>query len=145
MAGDSGIIKVLFVCTGNACRSQMAEGWARTLETESIEAFSAGIRPLGVSEKAIAVMAEAGVDISNQCSEHVDDYFGVEFDYVITLCGDAAESCPVFGGGVRVVHKPFVDPYFASGSEEEVMAFFRKVRDEIREFVESLPGSLDCG
>ena len=144
MAANNDRIKVLFLCTGNACRSQMAEGWAKTLKTESIEAFSAGIRPIGVSEKSIEVMGEAGVDISNQRSEHVDEYCSVEFDYVVTLCGNAAESCPVFGGGVRVVHKPFVDPYFASGTEEEVMAVFRKVRDDIREFVESLPGCLDC-
>ena len=142
MAANDDRIKVLFLCTGNACRSQMAEGWAKTLKTESIEAFSAGIRAIGVSEKAIEIMAEAGVDISEYKSECVDDYCGVEFDYVVTLCDNAAGECPVFGGGAKVVHKPFNDPYFASGTEEEVMAVFRKVRDEIREFVESLPDGL---
>jgi len=136
-------IKVLFLCTGNSCRSQIAEGWARHLKGNVIDAYSAGIRPIGVSSWAIRAMAEAGVDISMQKSKHVDEFSGIDFDYVVTLCDNAAESCPVFSGKARIVHKPFEDPYFASGSEEQIMATFRKVRDDIRTLVETLPGSLE--
>lgn len=136
-------IKVLFVCTGNSCRSQIAEGWARHLKSNVIEAFSAGIRPIGVSRRAIKVMAEAGVDISMQYSKHIDDYSEVDFDYVVTLCENAAENCPVFSGEPRVVHRPFYDPYFATGSEEQIMSVFRKVRDDIKAFVETMQPSLE--
>ena len=136
-------IKVLFLCTGNSCRSQIAEGWARHLKGNVIDAYSAGIRPIGVSFRAIKVMTEAGVDISTHKSQHVDEFPGIDFDYVITLCDNAYESCPVFSGKTRIVHKPFDDPYFASGSEEKIMATFRKVRDDIKSFVETLPGSLE--
>jgi arsenate reductase len=135
-------IKVLFLCTGNACRSQMAEGWARHLKSDVIEAFSAGVSPAGVSSRAITVMDEGGVDISSHTSKHVDDYMAIDFDYVITLCDHANEKCPVFGGKTRVIHRPFEDPMMAVGSSEQVMATFRKVRDQIREFVEALPESL---
>jgi len=135
-------IKVLFLCTGNACRSQMAEGWARHLKSDIIEAFSAGVMPAGVSSRAITVMAEAGVDISSQTSKHVDDYMAIDFDYVITLCDYASEKCPVFSGKTRVIHRPFEDPMMALGSSEQVMAIFRKIRDQIGEFVETLPESL---
>jgi arsenate reductase len=87
-------------------------------------------------------MAEAGVDISTQTSNHIDEFLGVDFDYVVTLCNNAAQSCPVFSGKAKVIHKPFDDPYFASGSEEQIMAEFRKVRDEIKAFVETIPESL---
>jgi len=135
-------LKMLFLCTGNACRSQMAEGWARHLKSDAIEAFSAGVMPAGVSSRAITVMGEAGVDISSQTSKHVKDYMAIDFDYVITLCDYASEKCPVFGGKTMVIHKPFEDPTMALGSSEQVMAAFRKVRDRIREFVETLPESL---
>ena len=135
-------IKVLFLCTGNACRSQMAEGWARHLKSDVIEAFSAGVWPAGVSTRAITAMDEAGVDISSHASKHVNDYMTIDFDYVITLCDYASEKCPVFGGKTRVIHRPFEDPTMALGSSEEVMAAFRKTRDQIREFVETLPESL---
>jgi len=135
-------IKLLFLCTGNACRSQMAEGWARHLKSDVIEAFSAGVMPAGVSTRAITVMDEAGVDISSQTSKHVDDYMAIDFDYVITLCDYASEKCPVFSGKTHVIHKPFEDPTMAMGSPEEVMAAFRKTRDLIREFIETLPESL---
>lgn len=137
-------VKVLFLCTGNACRSQIAEGWARHLKGDVIETYSAGIRAIGVSSKAIEVMAEAGVDISMQRSKNVDEFSQIDFDYVVTLCDNAAESCPVFGGPATVLHKPFTDPYFASGTEQEVMDVFREVRDEIKAFIETLPESLDC-
>ena len=136
-------VKVLFLCTGNACRSQMAEGWARHLKGDVIDTYSAGIRAIGVSSKAIEVMAEAGVDISKQRSKNVDEFSETDFDYVVTLCDSAAEICPVFGGSAVVLHKPFTDPYFASGDEEEIMDVFREVRDEIKAFVETLPEGLD--
>ena len=142
MSGAKDKIKVLFVCTGNSCRSQMAEGWARHLRADAIEAYSAGIRPIGVSSRAIKVMAEAGVDISSHRSKHVDEFVGIDLDYVITVCDNAKEQCPVFPGGVKHIHKPFEDPYFAAGSEEEIMTVFRKVRDDIRAFVETLPENL---
>ncbi|MHC4463748.1 MAG: arsenate reductase ArsC [Planctomycetota bacterium] len=142
MAENKDKIKVLFVCTGNSCRSQIAEGWARHLKGNVIDAYSAGIRPIGVSSKAISVMAEAGVDISMHQSQHIYEFSGIDFDYVVTLCNNASESCPVFGGKARIIHKPFDDPYFASGSEEEIMAVFRRVRDEIKAFVEKLPEIL---
>jgi len=135
-------LKVLFLCTGNACRSQMAEGWARHLKSDVMEAYSAGVWPVGVSSRAARVMAEAGVDISSQRSEHVDDYLGIDFDYVITLCDNARDQCPAFPGRSKVIHRPFKDPIAAIGTDEEVMRAFRRTRDEIRAFVESLPESV---
>jgi len=142
MSENKEKIKVLFLCTGNSCRSQIAEGWARHLKNDVIEACSAGIRPIGVSSKAIRAMAEAGVDISMHQSQHIDEFTGIDFDFVVTLCDNAYESCPVFSGKTRIVHNPFDDPYFASGNEEEIMATFRKVRDDIKTFIETLPESL---
>ena len=136
-------IRVLFLCTGNACRSQMAEGWAQYLKGNVVDAYSAGIRPIGVSSRAIKTMAEAGVDISSHTSKHIDDLGGVDFDYVVTLCDNAAQNCPVFPGKAKVIHKPFKDPYFATGPEEQIMAEFRKVRDQIKAFIETIPESLE--
>ena len=144
MCGAKDRIKVLFLCTGNSCRSQIAEGWARHLKGDVIEPYSAGIHPIGVNPRAIKVMAEAGVDISGQTSKHIDELPGIDFDYVITLCDNAREHCPVFGGKAKVIHKPFDDPYFASGSEEQILTTFRKVRDDIRTFVETMPESLEA-
>ena len=144
MCGAKDRIKVLFLCTGNSCRSQIAEGWARHLKGDVIEPYSAGIHPIGVNPRAIKVMAEAGVDISAQKSEHIDELPGIDFDYVITLCDNAREHCPVFSGKAKVIHKPFDDPYFASGSEEQILTTFRKVRDDIRTFVETMPESLEA-
>ncbi|GAH91776.1 unnamed protein product, partial [marine sediment metagenome] len=107
-------------------------------------AYSAGIRPIGVNSRAIKVMAEEGVDISMHQSQHVDEFSGIDFDYVVTLCDNAYENCPVFSGKARIVHKPFDDPYFASGSEEQILATFRKVRDDIRTFIETMPESLEA-
>jgi len=135
-------VKVLFLCTGNACRSQMAEGWARHLKSDVIEAYSGGVWPVGVSSRAIQVMAEAGVDISSQTSDHVDDFLAIDFDYIITLCDNARERCPIFSGKAKVIHKPFEDPTFVVGSTDEIMRAFRRARDLIREFVETLPDSL---
>ena len=142
MSQEKEKIKVLFLCTGNACRSQMAEGWARHLKGDIIDAYSAGILPIGVSSRAIETMAEAGVDISMHTSKYSDDLGGIDFDYVVTLCDNAAQNCPVFPGKVKVIHKPFKDPYFATGSEEHIMAEFRKVRDQIKTFIETIPDSL---
>jgi arsenate reductase len=120
----------------------MAEGWARHLKGDLIEAFSAGIRPIGVSSRAIKAMSEAGVDISTQTSNHFTDFGGIDFDYVVTLCDNAKEQCPVFPGRAKLVHRPFRDPYFAEGTEQQVMDAFRRTRDEIREFVENMPDNL---
>ncbi len=142
MCSNKEKIKVLFLCTGNSCRSQIAEGWARHLKGSVIDAYSAGIRPIGVSSRAIKVMAEEDVDISMHESQQIDEFSEIDFDYVLTLCDNAAENCPVFSGKAKVIHKPFDDPYFASGSEEQIMATFRKVRDDIRTFIEILPEGL---
>ena len=138
-------IKILFLCTGNSCRSQMAEAWARRLQTDRIEPHSAGVDPKGIDPKAIEAMAEAGIDISTQISKSIDDLGNLEFDYVITLCDNAREACPFFPAKTRVVHAGFDDPpRLAEGSqtEEEAMAHYRRVRDEIRTFVEKLPELL---
>jgi len=135
-------LKILFLCTGNSCRSQIAEGWARKLKSDCIEAFSAGIFPATLSSRAVKVMAEAGVDISEQFPKHVDELVGIDFDYVITLCDNAKENCPLFGSKTKLIHKPFADPTFLMGDEEVIMDAFRKTRDEIRDFVLTLPDSL---
>ena len=134
--------KVLFLCTGNSCRSQIAEGWANHLKSDVMEAYSAGIRPIGVNPKTIEVMAKAGIDISDHTSKHINDLAGIDFDYVVTVCDNARERCPVFPSRAKLVHKAFDDPYFATGSEEEIMAEFRKVRDQIKAFIEELPEIL---
>jgi arsenate reductase len=134
--------KILFLCTGNACRSQMAEGWARHLRGDRLEAFSAGTSPHGLDPRAVRVMAEEGVDISGQRSKHVDELLDTEFDYVVTVCDRARDACPVFPGKAQVLHAGFEDPAAAQGTEEEVLAVFRRVRDEIRRFIERLPAGL---
>jgi arsenate reductase len=139
-------LKVLFLCTGNSCRSQMAEGWARALKSDVIEPYSAGIETHGMNPNAVKVMAEAGVDISGQRSKHVDELEGIEFDYVVTVCDNAHESCPLFPGKTKVLHKGFDDPPRLAkdaATEEEALDSYRRVRDEIRKFVESLPDSLE--
>lgn len=135
--------KILFLCTGNACRSQMAEGWARHLKSDVIEAHSAGIWPAGVSSRAVKVMREEGVDISSQKSKHVDELSEIEFDYVVTLCDNAREQCPIFPGKGKLVHRAFDDPVMMIGTDDEIMAAFRRTRDEIRAFVETLPESIE--
>ena len=138
-------IRVLFLCTGNSCRSQMAEGWARALKGAEVEAYSAGIVRHGLNPLAVRAMAEAGVDISGQESKTLDDLPPVAFDTVITLCGHAAETCPYFPGAVKRLHRGFDDPpALAKGaaSEEEALGHYRRVRDEIRAFVEGMPDNL---
>ena len=139
-------IKILFLCTGNSCRSQMAEGWARTLKGDSIEAQSAGIEPHGLNPLAVRAMREADVDLSAHRSKHVDELKLVQFDYVVTVCDHAHESCPIFSGKAKVVHVGFDDPPRLARdarSEDEAMPHYRRVRDEIKAFIESLPGSLE--
>jgi len=139
--------KVLFLCTGNSCRSQMAEGWAKKLKGDTLEAHSAGIEPHGMNARAVMVMAEAGVDISGHHSKHLDELKGVPFDYVVTVCDHANEACPVFPGKVKRLHVGFDDPPRLAKdatSEEEALGHYRRVRDEIRAFVEGLPGALDA-
>ena len=141
-------LKVMFLCTGNSCRSQMAEGWARKLKGDLIEAYSAGVSPHGMNARAMKVMAEAGAPIEGQRSKHVDELAGIEFDHVVTVCGHANETCPVFPGKTKVVHVGFDDPpKLAEGakSEEEALSHYRRVRDEIRAFVEGVPGALSGG
>lgn len=129
--------RVLFLCTGNSCRSQMAEGWLRELAGGRVTALSAGTRPAGLNPRAVAVMAEAGVDIAGQASRSIEDFLDDPPDVVIAVCAAAAESCPVFPGATRVLRWPFDDPAEASGSEDEVLAVFRRVRDEIRTRLEA--------
>ena len=141
-------LKILFLCTGNSCRSQMAEGWAKRLKGDVIDAYSAGVEPHGMNALAGRVMAEAGAAIGGQWSKHVDEVKGVPFDYVVTVCDHAHESCPIFPGKTKVVHVGFDDPpRLAKGaaSEEEALGHYRRVRDEIRRFVERLPEALTGG
>ena len=134
--------KVLFLCTGNSCRSQMAEGWARTLKAEQIEAYSAGIEKHGLNPLAVQVMAEVDVDISKQRSQTVEELGSIAFDLVVTLCGHAHEHCPIWVGAPRVVHRGFDDPPRLAHEATDAggqLAPYRRVRDEIRQWVESLP------
>lgn len=134
-------MKILFLCTGNSCRSQMAEGWGEKLLAGKAEVFSAGTNPGTVDPRAIKVMAEAGVDISGHRSKHADELNGIAFDLVVTVCDKARESCPVWFGKAEKLHRSFEDPPFLAkeaGTEEEALAHYRRVRDEIRVFVAGL-------
>ncbi len=138
-------LKILFLCTGNSCRSQMAEGWTRQLKGDSIEAYSAGIEAHGINPYAAKVMAEAGVDISHQQSNVVDELPDIKFDWVITLCGHAAENCPLLAGSARRIHVGFDDPPALAQkaeTDEDALNCYRRVRDEIREFAAGLPDNL---
>ena len=138
-------MKILFLCTGNSCRSQMAKGWARHLWPDSIQAYSAGIEVHGLNPRAVVVMNQAGLDISGQRSKKLDELKGIDFDYVITLCDHAKQTCPVLAGKAKVIHRGFDDPpRLAENAENEEAALehYRRVRDEIRTFVASLPESL---
>ena len=139
-------LRVLFLCTGNSCRSQMAEGWTRHLKGDQIEAYSAGIAQHGLNPLAVSVMAEVGVDISGHRSKTLDDLKDVELDYVITVCDHAHETCPWFPAKAKVIHVGFDDPprlAREAKSEEEAIQHYRRVRDEIRDFVTTLPASLE--
>ena len=137
--------KILFLCTGNSCRSQMAEGFARALKGGVIDAYSAGVEPHGMNPLAVKVMREAGVDLSSHRSKHVNELADVPFDYVVTVCDHANETCPVFPGKTKRIHVGFDDPPRLARdakSEEEALPHYRRVRDEIRQFVQRLPESL---
>jgi len=137
--------KVLFLCTGNSCRSQMAEGWAKFLLSDQLDAYSAGLETHGLNPYAVAVMKEAGVDISGQKSENVIDKLNIAFDLVVTVCGHADEHCPVFLGGTEVIHRGFDDPPKLAAdekTEEGKLTHYRRVRDEIKDFIASLSGLL---
>ena len=131
-------MNILFLCTGNSCRSQMAEGWARQMAGDAFSALSAGIEAHGKNPRAIAVMAEAGVDISAQESTQLTDEMLAAADYLVTVCGHADEHCPALPAGMRREHWPLSDPAKATGTEEEIMAVFRASRDDIRERVANL-------
>jgi arsenate reductase (thioredoxin) len=135
-------LKILFLCTGNSCRSQMAEGWANHLGGDRVEAMSAGIEAHGKNPRAIAVMREAGVDISRQESTRVTPEMLAQADLVVTVCGHADEHCPVLPPGVQKKHWPLEDPAKATGTEDEIMAKFRATRDEVKSRVEALIGGL---
>ena len=140
--------RVLFLCTGNSCRSQMAEGLARRFAGEALESFSAGTAPHGLDPRAVAVMAEVGIDISGHLSKRVSDLPVGSFDLVVTVCDNARESCPILPGPGRKLHAGFEDPprlAAGAGSEEEALGHYRRIRDQIRAFVETLPGILESG
>lgn len=134
-------MRVLFLCTGNSCRSQMAEGWGKKLLAGRAEVFSAGSKPGSVDPRAIKVMAEAGVDISGHRSKHSDEFKGQAFDLVVTVCDKARESCPLWLGPARKLHHSFEDPPHLAKearTEEEALGHYRRVRDEIKAFIEGL-------
>ncbi len=138
-------IKVMFLCTGNSCRSQMAEGWCRYLKGDLIEAYSAGIETHGLNPYAVKVMAEAGVDISGHKSKLLTELDGIDFDYVVTVCGHAHETCPFFPAKAKVIHIGFDDPPKLAKDltvEEEKLNCYRRVRDEIKKFVAGLPANI---
>ncbi len=139
-------IRLLFLCTGNSCRSQMAEGWTRHLKGDLIEVFSAGIENHGLNPDAVKVMSEVGVDISSYNSKHIDFFKDVNFDYVITVCSNARETCPFFPANCKVIHAGFDDPpemTLKLKKEEEKLNCYRRVRDQIKSFVETLPEILE--
>lgn len=133
--------RVLILCTGNSARSQMAEGLLRHDAGDRFEVSSAGVSPVPIRPEAIAVMREEGIDISGHRSKHVEEFAGQDFDYVLTVCDHAREVCPVFTGSTRMIHHSFADPGNFNGSQEERLAGFRKVRDEIREYLKTFPQS----
>ena len=142
---ESAKLKILFLCTGNSCRSQMAEGWCRYLKGDCIEPYSAGIETHGLNPNAVKVMAEAGVDISGHKSKHIDEFKDTQLDFVITVCGHANEHCPIFPGKTKVIYVGFDDPpklAKEAQSEQAVLNGYRRVRDEIKAFVETLPGLI---
>ena len=135
--------RILVLCTGNSCRSQMAEAFLNHFGNGQIEAFSAGVSPSSLNPRAVKVMAEAGLDISHQKSNHVDDYLKESFDLVITVCDHAKETCPVFPNSKIVQHKSFEDPADAIGTEEEILETFRIIRDQLNSYCLQLTNELN--
>jgi arsenate reductase (thioredoxin) len=137
-------LHVLFLCTGNSCRSQMAEAWLRALGGEDFQVYSAGLEPHGVNPYTITVMEEAGIDMGAHSSKHLDEYMGkIDFDYLITVCGNADERCPFFPGMGTRLHWPFEDPAAFIGPEQEKLAAFRDARDQIKTKIQSWLAELD--
>jgi arsenate reductase len=130
--------RILILCTGNSARSQMAEGLLRRDAGDRFEVFSAGTKPSQVRSEAITVMRELGIDISGNRSKSVDEFAGQPFDYVLTVCDNAKETCPIFPGGTATLHRSFTDPAMVQGSEEQRLAAFRSVRDELRQYLQEL-------
>ena len=128
--------KILVLCTGNSCRSQIAEGYLRHFANGNAEVYSAGVETHGVNPKAIAIMQEDGIDISNHTSNNIDEYFDIDFDFVITVCDNAKERCPFFPTKVKKFHHNFSDPAKAKGTDEEINEQFRQVRQQIKEYCE---------
>ena len=126
--------RILVLCTGNSCRSQMAEGYLKHYSRDKAEVYSAGIETHGVNPKAIIVMKEEGIDISSHTSNNINEYRNINFDYVITVCDNAKENCPVFPSTAKQFHYNFPDPAKATGTEEEIMQQFRSVRDKIKKY-----------
>lgn len=126
--------KILVLCTGNSCRSQIAEGYLRHFAAGKAEIYSAGVSPHGINPRAVATMAEDGIDISGHTSNHVDEYRSIDFDYVITVCDHARETCPVLPGRAQKFHHNFPDPSHTAGTEEEIMEDFRRVREQIKDY-----------
>ncbi len=138
-------IRILFLCEGNSCRSQMAEGFARSISGSFIEAHSAGYEARGLDPRAVAVMREGGIDISKQSSKTLEVLGHIKFDYVVTVCGEADESCPVFPGQAKVIHRGFDDPSklaMNACNEKDIMDCYRRVRDEIMIYISELSESL---
>lgn len=139
------LLKILFLCTGNSCRSQMAEGWAKYLKANQIDSYSAGIHSHGLDPNAVKVMLEAGVDISQHRSKNVSELLDIPFDYIITVCNNANEACPVFPKKTKVIHVVFDDPPKLTEQitdEEKKVNCYRRVRDEIRDYISQLPDIL---
>ena len=150
MSSQNNKKKILFLCTGNSCRSQMAEGFTKHLKSDIFEVYSAGIETHGLNPNAVTVMNEAGIDISNQKSQNIAEFADVIIDYVVTVCGHAHETCPVFPANSKVIHVGFDDPpklaadLKAQGASENAqLDCYRKVRDDIEKFVNTLPNCLE--
>jgi arsenate reductase len=134
------LMNILILCTGNSCRSQIADGYLRQFVGDRATIYSAGVETHGVNPRAIKVMAEVGIDISNHTSNHVDEYRDVDFDLIITICDNAKERCPVFPSKAAKLHHNFPDPAKATGSEEEIMEEFRRVRNMIESYCRDIAG-----
>ncbi|EQA54300.1 arsenate reductase ArsC [Leptospira kmetyi] len=135
--------KILVLCTGNSCRSQIAEGWLKHFAGDRMEIFSAGIEAHGVNPRAIRTMGEVGIDISKQTSNRIEEYKKIDFDYIITVCDHARENCPYFPSNAQRLHHNFPDPAKASGTEMEIEEEFRKVRSMIRDYIQDFLSDLN--
>ena len=135
--------KLLVLCTGNACRSQVAHGYFQHFAGANLEVYSAGVETHGVNPRAVKVMAEDGIDISQHTSNHLEEYADISFDFIITVCDSAKERCPVFPSSSKQFHHAFADPAAATGTEEEILDSFRAVRAEIKVYVQDFLKTID--